>query len=900
MTIRGQREPNLSPSLPFLRLWAAADAMVESLQKKECYGGGVTQRAAHLAAHLKATDPFLAKKKGGSGGGKGASDKGSAAVKRSNKKGGAATALEYLTTTFAHLREQRTLVMGDKKDRLLREVAALRQLRGGPINAKQSAAAGKKSEGGKGRKSQAGDGHYLDNLTCVVWEDWRVPERLDTMLAAGDSLAVFVEVHCRDGPEDTRLAMSLSTFVALALCSQRLIAELYQDMALHRRMPLRCGWMYANAIMPTAAEWDRIFGPQAGRLSGLYDGGADLDALGRACMAFHTSRHESPVLDVHALAAHLRATQAAERQRKTAAHRHHYEHEAAVGNGVAGVAGVGGNGGAKEFGVVSAEPGARPPSLLLRPPGDSGFVPGTIHPADLMPGVFYSYFIGSQAFTNTAWHVEDFLLQSINMMVVGRPKAWWWVPRAAEAGFKQLLEDQWELEDVYTKCVPLASETVDKLIKMGCRRTVQLPGSVFLTSPGFAFHTTMSSGWSMADSSNFMANILGKGGKDAAGSTKPPAGAGKGLVAAKKEPGTGGAGRDARNGDQPAAKKIKLEGKQPGRKRTSAVNGSNKAGRAGSGGLQSQSSQQLLTLLQTAGRPQQRAQEQQPQPKAEPGSGSGGVGARAAGVKEEPGQASGHGNGVQGNTNGCTGPSGVEHVVMLAKRGNDDLAAHVGLSASGSASGAGASAEAKLLPIKRESSVDGSTLMGLGGGGGGGAYKRSSAEQALPSAARLEHQQLLMQVERAGSGTSGGAPAGRGVLDTLRVMSGGSTSSQLGNSATAGAVAPAALRSSHSASAAGSGLLGSLGLGREDAQTGLAGGLGGRERGLGGLLGGGAEASLCADRQAPLQQHQQHQHLRLPGAGSPRGSLGSALLGGAGAHRQAGIAAEGLRLPFPA
>ncbi len=63
---------------------------------------------------------------------------------------------------------------------------------------------------------------------------------------------------------------------------------------------------------------------------------------------------------------------------------------------------------------------------------------------------------------------------------------------------------------MYTKCVPLASETVDKLIKMGCRRTVQLPGAVFLTSPGFAFHTTMSSGWSMADSSNFMANILGK------------------------------------------------------------------------------------------------------------------------------------------------------------------------------------------------------------------------------------------------------------------------------------------------------------------------------------------------------------------------------------------------------
>jgi hypothetical protein len=45
------------------------------------------------------------------------------------------------------------------------------------------------------------------------------------------------------------------------------------------------------------------------------------------------------------------------------------------------------------------------------------------------------------------WHVEDFLLQSINLMVVGRPKAWWWVPRAAEAAFKQLLEDYWELEE---------------------------------------------------------------------------------------------------------------------------------------------------------------------------------------------------------------------------------------------------------------------------------------------------------------------------------------------------------------------------------------------------------------------------------------------------------------------
>ncbi|KAG2451860.1 hypothetical protein HYH02_003636 [Chlamydomonas schloesseri] len=1484
MTIRGQREvytteelyeqlrPRLATSDAWMstnhpRLWAAADAMVESLQKKECYGGGVTQRAAHLAAHLKATDPFLAKwleeraaldadggnagsaegaggsgtgagaaaassgaggdapatgaqgagaagdgkpnssssgapaapgdgadapqdradgtadastsspsgaangKKGGngsgSGKGKGANDKGSAAVKRSNKKGGAATALEYLTTTFAHLREQRTLVMGDKKDRLLREVAALRQLRGGPINVLRGATAGgttmgqmlaalkladqddgsgsssssgrggsgssgssgqqeglasagahnqeqqqqqqqdgivmtegaepdapmgvvkveaadaaaaapgvvgkmpaqsgqegptnkvkegaagagagaggakkgaSEGKGGGGKKGAGGDGHHLDNLTCVVWEDWRIPERLDTMLAAGDSLVVYVEVHCRDGPEDTRLAMSLSTFVALALCSQRLIAELYQDMvitpqrsaaarpqrqrqrtaaeaaaaalgpldesvhsldyvdfveALHRRMPLRCGWMYANAIMPTAAEWDRVFGPQAGRLSGLYDGGAELDALGRACMAFHTSRHESPVLDVHALAAHLRVTQAAARQRQAAAahhHHHDHEHEHGDGDGVGGAAvgcdpclearglsgGGAGSGSAardagangassKPFGVVSAELGPRPPSLLLRPPGDSGFVPGTIHPAEvgkenadvgccrsggklggydlghlsftcvttasladdflgevirqttaghaaaevaaaaaaaatvraakcagqgkgecsceadvavaqaaaaaaaaaaerlspgvedapvpagasgpslpgighahgadedelfeavteelnavaeaailaerdaeaaadaaeaaaaaaaaaggdpaaaaaahraamasassdasnlqqslkgafahriqLMPGVFYSYFIGSQAFTNTAWHVEDFLLQSINLMVVGRPKAWWWVPRAAEADFKQLLEDYWELEDVYTKCVPLASETVDKLVKMGCRRTVQLPGAVFLTSPGFAFHTTMSSGWSMADSSNFMANILGKdmhvlenerpleqyppaegrtntgewvrftmrriealrarndpayqprpmnrlrteevarrqraadkareeaeaaeeeareaaraarraakeaarqaklkreaeegeaaggavgpvspsggGGKDG----KAPAGA-KAPAAVKKEPGTG-AGRDGRNSDnqqQQPAKKVKLEGdaagkagggkQQPGagvgsgstakkagsgkdgaaaspsgggsgsRKRAnSAVNGGgNKIGRTGSGSsLQSQSSQQLLTLLQTAGRPQARAQEAAPQVKAEQGHGTGGSGsgpqAPSVAVKEESGgkAAHGNGNGVQvvvkfqnpasapgpvqggggggsdgsdcyshangnGNNNG-QGPHGVEQVVMLKKRSSDELGHMVGLSApvstvsAGGGGGAGAAA-AKLLSLKRESSVDGGGVLGLGGqlaaAGGAGAYKRTSAEQALPSAARLVLNEQRLQLQ---------------------------------------------------------------------------------------------------------------------------------------------------------
>ncbi|KXZ52607.1 hypothetical protein GPECTOR_9g652 [Gonium pectorale] len=859
--------------------------MVEALQRKESYGGGVSQRAVHLANHLRSTDPMLsdwldrqaraaaagggsgtggsaagaptASVKGaaaklaaaaaadeaalpaapaaaaaggaaaeaagsdGSGSGSGAEggsagaaagtagdaeagggkgEKRTAAERAKSSKGGAATALEYLTTTFAHLREQKTLVGGDKKDRLLKEVSGLRALRSGSINVLRGATAAattmadmlaalKRADAdGGGAAGAAGDGKAqcrrtaeagkaaatgkaadgaarlrgeLDNLTCVVVEDWR-----------GEG---------GDGPEDTRLAMRLSTFVALALCSQRLIAELYQDMfitpqraaalrpqrkrqrtaaeetvqtldespdsldfvdfveALHRRMPLRCGWMYANAIMPTAGEWDRVFGRQAGRLSGLYEGGPELDALGRAVLAFHHDRHESPILDVYELATRLRQQHAAAAAAATPAAAApatiNTPERAAATAALAGSAtssvilttatadagtatsceparpdgscdsgsGAGADAattasdpcaassGAQPAAVLveahccaspttaaagvvthgSATPAAKASGLILARPGDSsgrscgldlghlscccvaaaplsddflgellrqstvgqaaeevaataaaaaavkaskscaggpgggGGVAGCLggavsagglasgatapltfdaavaaaveeeeelcaalqeelaavaeaseaaeregeaaaeaaaaaanaaaapeargspsgpdgdanttylrgaysHRLQLLPGVFFNYYIGSQAFTNTAWHVEDFLLQSINLMLVGRPKAWWWVPRDAEAAFKDYLEDQWEKEDVYTKSVPLASVSLERLVKLGVRRSVQLPGSIFLTSPGYAFHTTLSSGWSMADSANFMANIVGK------------------------------------------------------------------------------------------------------------------------------------------------------------------------------------------------------------------------------------------------------------------------------------------------------------------------------------------------------------------------------------------------------
>ena len=68
-------------------------------------------------------------------------------------------------------------------------------------------------------------------------------------------------------------------------------------------MPLGCGWMYANQILPTAAEWALAMGADAGRLSGLYPAAPRLDAIGSACMAFSNSRaYEPPTLDLGALA----------------------------------------------------------------------------------------------------------------------------------------------------------------------------------------------------------------------------------------------------------------------------------------------------------------------------------------------------------------------------------------------------------------------------------------------------------------------------------------------------------------------------------------------------------------------------------------------------------------------
>ena len=71
---------------------------------------------------------------------------------------------------------------------------------------------------------------------------------------------------------------------------------------------------------------------------------------------------------------------------------------------------------------------------------------------------------------------------------------------------------------LYTKAVPLAEVPLEDVLKLGTRRSVQLPGAVFVTAPGYALHTTLSAGWSLADSANFQMNVRGKvGGRGGSG-----------------------------------------------------------------------------------------------------------------------------------------------------------------------------------------------------------------------------------------------------------------------------------------------------------------------------------------------------------------------------------------------
>lgn len=64
---------------------------------------------------------------------------------------------------------------------------------------------------------------------------------------------------------------------------------------------IRCG-----GLCPLPEPLFAAHALQAGRLSGLYDGGRELDELSRTALTFHPTRHESPLLHLERVAAELR------------------------------------------------------------------------------------------------------------------------------------------------------------------------------------------------------------------------------------------------------------------------------------------------------------------------------------------------------------------------------------------------------------------------------------------------------------------------------------------------------------------------------------------------------------------------------------------------------------------
>ncbi|GAX76701.1 hypothetical protein CEUSTIGMA_g4147.t1 [Chlamydomonas eustigma] len=137
-------------------------------------------------------------------------------------------------------------------------------------------------------------------------------------------------------------------------------------------------------------------------------------------------------------------------------------------------------------------------------------------------GVFLVGIITSSAYTNTQLHIEDLLLMSININIFGAPKIWWWLPQEHVPSFKAYAETLTlgGRHDLYTKAVaPFGMDKtlspaehrmpLTKLKEFGARRVIQMPGMAILTSPGYAFHFTVSMGLNIAESCNMFLEILG-------------------------------------------------------------------------------------------------------------------------------------------------------------------------------------------------------------------------------------------------------------------------------------------------------------------------------------------------------------------------------------------------------
>ena len=125
-------------------------------------------------------------------------------------------------------------------------------------------------------------------------------------------------------------------------------------------------------------------------------------------------------------------------------------------------------------------------------------------------GVTRGAIIASMFGTRTSVHVEDSLLATFNILILGAPKIWYIVPFENGEHFQDLLQKKGLLEAAFEKrCFVQAfangSITISKteMRNYGVCRVVQHPGTTIMTIPGLIFHWTISTGFSLADSVNY-------------------------------------------------------------------------------------------------------------------------------------------------------------------------------------------------------------------------------------------------------------------------------------------------------------------------------------------------------------------------------------------------------------
>ena len=141
---------------------------------------------------------------------------------------------------------------------------------------------------------------------------------------------------------------------------------------------------------------------------------------------------------------------------------------------------------------------------------------------EVIDGVNKGAIIGSMFGSRTSIHVEDGMLGTYNLLLIGAPKIWYMVPKKNGIKFRRYLVKKNLLGAVLAKtCFVHAfangTRVPGKTIReFGIRRFVQYPGIAVMSVPGEIYHWTISCGFSLAESGNYFSTA----GNDGLGSLR--------------------------------------------------------------------------------------------------------------------------------------------------------------------------------------------------------------------------------------------------------------------------------------------------------------------------------------------------------------------------------------------